>query len=84
MLSDEEKSRIREEEIYRAEVRKQLKASSASTSGQRLLKAANTPLALWFLSSILLPVSRLFIRYTNETRRRSRRRPRSSERSPLR
>ena len=52
MLTDEQKSLIREEEIYRDEVRKSL--STRETRKTRILTFLNTPFALWVLSSILL------------------------------
>jgi hypothetical protein len=50
MLSDDEKARIREEEIFRAEVQKSL---IAKPSG-RLLSFLNTSLGIWLLSTLVL------------------------------
>lgn len=55
MLSEEDKQRIREEEIFRAEVQKSLSqpAPSKSFSG-RLWAFLNTSLGIWVLSTIAL------------------------------
>jgi len=55
MLSSEEKSRIRAEEVFRQEVRRELEAGSTPRSrGQKLWTLLNSSFALWFLSSVVI------------------------------
>jgi hypothetical protein len=54
MLTEDEKSRIRAEEIFRSEVRCELEARKASPPQQRLWTLLNSSFALWFLSSVVL------------------------------
>jgi hypothetical protein len=55
MLTDEEKQRIREEEIFRREARRQLEADQPSLpSRTRIWQIVNSSIVLWFLSSIVL------------------------------
>ncbi|MBV9928532.1 MAG: hypothetical protein JOZ96_26185 [Acidobacteria bacterium] len=55
MLTEDDKKRIREEEVYRQEVRRELEAEKPGPSGgQRLWEVFNKPLVLWFLSTILV------------------------------
>ena len=54
-LSDETRQRIRAEEIFRDEVRRQLQpAQSTKSTAAAFFSALNKPLALWFLSSVVL------------------------------
>lgn len=54
MLTDEEKTRIRAEEIFRDEVRRELGEKEHPSRAQRIWKILNSSLALWFLSSVVL------------------------------
>ncbi len=54
MLSEEEKSRIRSEEIFRAEVRRELEAKAPPARPNRIWTLLNSSFALWFLSSVVL------------------------------
>jgi hypothetical protein len=56
MLSDKEKDKIRSEEIYRAEVIKEIKTQSErpQTRMDKFWEILNKPFVLWALSSILL------------------------------
>jgi len=55
MLSDEEKQHLRAEEIFRQEVRLELKAAAPKQSKMgRFWSALNTPFVLWMLSSVLI------------------------------
>jgi len=55
MLSEEEKERIRAEEIFRDEVRREIEAGRPTpSSAQQLWSLLNSSFALWFLSSIVL------------------------------
>jgi hypothetical protein len=54
MLTEEDQQRIKNEEIYRAEVQRQLKAPESEKIGSRLLRFFNTAFGVWILSSILL------------------------------
>jgi|ERR1041384_2798254 hypothetical protein len=55
MLSDSEKLRIREEELFRAEVRQLIAPPEKEGQGRSgLWKFVNSPFALWFLSSVVL------------------------------
>ena len=53
-LDDETRARIRAEEIFRHEVRESLSAQRPTGRRERLLKALNSPLALWALSTLLV------------------------------
>jgi hypothetical protein len=54
-LSEEARQRIRAEEIYREEVRREIGgAPRVQSSVSKVLGALNKPLALWFLSSVVL------------------------------
>jgi hypothetical protein len=55
MLTDEEKNRIRAEEIFRQEIRLQIEMASRTPSGwKRLWSMLNSSFALWFLSSVVI------------------------------
>jgi hypothetical protein len=55
MLEDREKKEIRAEEIFRAEVRRELEASRPRLSrSERLWALLNSSFALWLLSSVVL------------------------------
>jgi hypothetical protein len=55
MLSDEERIRIRAEEIFRFEIRRELDATRPRPPlRERLWSLANSSFALWFLSSVVL------------------------------
>lgn len=54
-LSDEDKARVRAEEVFRHEVRSELeKAKDQPGRGERLLAFLNEPVILWLLSSIVV------------------------------
>ncbi|PYI92450.1 MAG: hypothetical protein DME97_08980 [Verrucomicrobia bacterium] len=54
-LSEKDKMRIRSEELYREEVRRELANNTLPKSfPKRFLRWLGTPLGLWFLSAILL------------------------------
>lgn len=52
MLTDEEKTKLREEEIFRSEVRASLIERPRGLA--RVMKSLSTPLGIWFLSSVVL------------------------------
>lgn len=54
MLSEEEKNRIRLEEIFREEVRSSLNNSKPKTFQQKTLAFLNSALGIWLLSSVAL------------------------------
>jgi len=54
MLSDDDKARIRLEEIFREEVRRQLQDDKVRTRSHRILAFFNSGLGIWLLSSIVL------------------------------
>ncbi len=55
MLTEEEKTRIRAEEIFRLETRQELEASKPRPSRrERLWSLANSSFAVWFLSSVVV------------------------------
>jgi hypothetical protein len=55
MLLEEEKERIRAEELFRHEIRREIESKSSKHSrGKRLWLLLNTSFALWFLSSVVL------------------------------
>jgi hypothetical protein len=57
MLKYTDKKRIKQEEIYRMEVRKTLSTSNeASKDSGKFWKFLNSPFALWLLSSVLLTI----------------------------
>jgi hypothetical protein len=54
-LSDEDKARVRAEEVFRHEIRSELeKAKDQPSRGERLLAFLNEPVILWLLSSIVV------------------------------
>jgi hypothetical protein len=53
-LSDDEKKQLRLEEIFRAEVRDELQ--SATRDGSKLLKALNSPLCIFLLSTVIVGI----------------------------
>jgi hypothetical protein len=55
MLPEDEKGHIREEEIFRQEVRREIeKLRTSQSGGKRLWSLLNSSFALWFLSSVVL------------------------------
>jgi hypothetical protein len=52
MLSEEDKQRIKEEEIFRSEVQKSLSGQRPETAHKRLWAFFNTSLGIWVLSTI--------------------------------
>jgi len=54
MLTEEGKTRIRNEEIFRTEVRRELEVNKSRSRRERLWTLLNSSFALWFLSSIVL------------------------------
>jgi hypothetical protein len=55
MLTEDDKKRIREEEIYRQEVRREIEGEKPSPArSQRLWEVVNKPFVLWSLSTILV------------------------------
>lgn len=52
MLTDQDKSRIRDEEVYREEVRKSLEPPRSRAAG--VLAFLNTSFGMWLLSSVVL------------------------------
>jgi hypothetical protein len=54
VLTEEEKSRIRAEEIFRDEVRRELETKQPPSRAQKIWTFLNSSLALWFLSSVVL------------------------------
>jgi hypothetical protein len=53
MLTDEEKQKIRAEEIFRSEVRLQLDGSSSGRT-QQVMKFVNSPFGIYLLSTVLI------------------------------
>jgi hypothetical protein len=54
MLTEEEKSRIRTEEIFRTEVRRELETTETPSHAKNIWTFLNSSFALWFLSSVVL------------------------------
>ena len=56
MLTEEDKSHIREEEVYRSEIRRELETqkSTTMTPGSRAWAFVQTPLGIWVLSTVLV------------------------------
>lgn len=54
MITEEEKDRIRHEEIFRQEIREQLRKDSERKEGSKLWTVMNSAFFLWFLSSVLI------------------------------
>jgi hypothetical protein len=54
MLSEEEKAHIRLEEVFREELREELKTAKAETWRKRALAFFNSALGIWLLSSVAL------------------------------
>ena len=54
MLNEEEKVRIRLEEVFREELREELKTARAKTWRKRALAFFNSALGIWLLSSVAL------------------------------
>ncbi len=67
-LSAQDKERIRAEEIFRDEVRRQIEADSAKKSAQdSLWSILNSSFALWFLSSVVVAgITATFARYQRD------------------
>jgi hypothetical protein len=53
-LTEDEQQQIKAEEVYRAEVQRQLKLPEPQTRWGKFIAFLNTPLGLWLLSSLLL------------------------------
>jgi hypothetical protein len=53
-LTEDQQQRIKAEEIYRAEVQRQLKPPAPQTRWAKLIAFLNTSLGLWLMSSVLL------------------------------
>jgi hypothetical protein len=54
-LSEEEKNRIRDEEVFRQEIRRELEAGAPQkTRGKKIWALLNSSFALWFLSSVVV------------------------------
>jgi hypothetical protein len=68
MLTEEEKIRIRDEEIFRTEVRHELEAIKPRSRRQRFWALLNSSFALWFLSSVLLASLTTAFTYTQAKR----------------
>jgi hypothetical protein len=57
MLTDEDRQRIRAEEIYRAEIRAELESTEpAGSHPHRVWRFFNAPVGLWLLSSVTISV----------------------------
>ena len=54
MLTDDEMEKIRLEELYRHEVRTGLEEKEIPSAGQRLWAAANKPITIWFLATVVV------------------------------
>lgn len=54
MLTEEGKIRIRDEEVFRTEVLRELEANKPRSRPERLWALLNSSFALWFLSSVVL------------------------------
>jgi hypothetical protein len=55
MLLEEEKNRIRAEEVFRQEVRREIETGMAKQStGKQFWSVLNSSFALWFLSSVVI------------------------------
>ncbi len=54
MLTDDEKEKIRLEELYRHEVRTELEEKEAPSAGRRFWAAANKPITIWFLATVVV------------------------------
>jgi hypothetical protein len=66
VLTEEEKKRIREEEIYRQEVRQSLDQITPKSRPQRLLAFLNTGVGIWLLSSVLIGSITFFYKKADE------------------
>lgn len=66
MFTNDDKERIRAEEIYRDEVRKELEAQKQSSSKKKTIwEILNSSFALWFLSSVVVAsITALYTWYT--------------------
>ena len=57
MISDQDQERIRQEEIFRQEIRREIAESTPNkTLGEKIWAFLNSPLGLWFLSTIAIGV----------------------------
>ena len=73
MLTDNQKKLIREEEIFRCEVRTELEKRDAVTSTTgRLWRFINSAFGLWLLSSVMLGSLGFLYGYVQDTRRAKR------------
>lgn len=72
MLTAEEKARIRAEEIFRDEVRKELadKSKRRSGVGGRMWEALNSAFVLWFLGSVVVGYLTFHVQQKHERARR--------------
>jgi hypothetical protein len=56
MITAEDRQRIRSEEIFREEVRRELLKDGPKSQAQRIWSLLNTSFVIWFLSSILIGI----------------------------
>lgn len=54
MITEEDKKRIKSEEIFRAEIKESLKKSEDKSIGKRSWKLVNSPFGLWLLSTVVV------------------------------
>jgi hypothetical protein len=54
VLSDSDRDRIRSEEIFRDEVRRELSANQPTSRGKRVWSLLNNPFSIWFLSTVVI------------------------------
>jgi hypothetical protein len=76
-LSEDDRARIRAEEIFRSEVRSQLESGSQPSRGARLLKFLNQSFILWLLSTVV--VGLISWQYTRWEERQSQQRQTQTE-----
>ena len=71
MLSDDDKAKIREEEIFRQEIRESLTAGKGESVWHRFWAIANKPITIWFLATIIVGVASWTFDYVNQARKLS-------------
>lgn len=76
-LSDDDRARVRAEEIFRAEIRSRLENKQPPGRGARLLGFLNQPVILWLLSSVV--VGLISWQYTRWEERQSQQRQAQAE-----
>lgn len=54
MVTNRIKTQIRDQEVYREEVRREIRSRTSHSQGSRLWQLINSSFALWFLSSVVL------------------------------